>query len=325
MLPDSATHRARLLVTVLVTLTLCLTILSIAPRAEASQSGAVSQVTQARRDDPPAGSQGADFPVLPRKCYDPYHPAPTYKCPILSYGANRPTVVLWGDSHAWQYLPAVKSEARARRLNLVLFTAGGCPPSLRPASIKTRFPTCDKANRAAYDYVTKLAQQHRKVRVLLGSYWAYYRIGYRALKKGTGDDDRYHQHLFRIQHTGTKPLFNALGRSRVPFDLIGQSATVPDDAPTCNRGDLPYQCKLPRSQALKLETNTRAWLTRLTDAVPGSNRYINAVQAYCNATWCRPRVSDRDLFYDQFHLGARFVATLGAYFAPSLDKLARTR
>ena len=47
---------------------------------------------------------------LPKRCigqpgdYVPDKPGP---CFLTKFKKNRPTVVLWGDSHAWQHLPAV--------------------------------------------------------------------------------------------------------------------------------------------------------------------------------------------------------------------------
>ena len=277
----------------------------------------------AGRSEEPAGSPGVDFPVLPKRCYDPYKPAPTGKCRIVNAGRDRPVAVLWGDSHAWQYLPAAVAEAKERDLNLVLFVAGGCPPTLRTAEGASAYPGCDNSNRAAFDYVTGLKERAREVSVVLGSFWSYYRRGYLALRQGQGDpEDRYHNHLFRLQHEGTKPLFKALAEARVPFDLLGQSATVPDDVADCPEGNLPYQCTLARRTALPLEDRTRAWLARLTKQVRGRHAYIATAKASCGAAKCRPQVDGIDVYYDSYHFGARFAATLGAFFERPFDRLA---
>ena len=44
---------------------------------------------------------------------------------------GRPTVVLWGDSHAWHYLAGLDARGRGAGVNLVAFVRGGARPSTR--------------------------------------------------------------------------------------------------------------------------------------------------------------------------------------------------
>eukprot|EP01031_Cornospumella_fuschlensis_P048965 gene48965-59946_t len=132
----------------------------------------------------PAGASPAaevdpsqDVPSLPQECirYAIIPPVPV-ACHLTPYRAKRPTVVLWGDSHAWQHIPAVRNAAIARGANLTAFVLGGCPPVKVPIDRAPRNPkSCATNNYLAMKYVMRLQRGDQDVRVLLGSHWAGYR------------------------------------------------------------------------------------------------------------------------------------------------------
>src|SRR5687767_3401187 len=71
-----------------------------------------------------------DYPRMPRACVDPADliPQKPGMCKLTTYRERRATLVLWGDSHAWQMIPALKGATAGRNVNLVAFLMGGCPP-----------------------------------------------------------------------------------------------------------------------------------------------------------------------------------------------------
>ena len=82
-----------------------------------------------------ASSAGAvkprnDHATMPRSCVDPADLIPQEPtiCELTKNTKDRPTVVLWGDSHAWQMIPGLRRAAASKDLNLVAIVMGGCPP-----------------------------------------------------------------------------------------------------------------------------------------------------------------------------------------------------
>ncbi len=272
---------------------------------------------------------GDDFPRLPTPCYDDAQVIRT-PCRITEV-PGRPTVVLWGDSHAQMYLPALRQVAQRQRVNLVAILYGGCPVSLPyPTSAGYARNGCDTHNVEALAYVRDLTERRSRVRLVIGGFWSGYRQAYaltqREARTGvpSGLSD-YREQMARLGVERSRPAFRAIGRLGVPVDLIGQAATVPLDPRRCAAGREPYQCDLPRHRALADETGNQRWLrNRLASQLPGRPRVVDATPVYCDRRTCRAHVGGVDTFYDDIHLGARLTATMGAYFRPVFrDVLAR--
>ncbi len=101
-----------------------------------------------------------DFPRMPRSCVDPKDliPQEPGMCKLNTYRQARPTVVLWGDSHAWQMIPALKGAIKGRNVNLVAFVMGGCPPMdphLNTPKKRKNATSCQKSNDLALRYALK--------------------------------------------------------------------------------------------------------------------------------------------------------------------------
>uniref|UniRef100_UPI002B26FAE3 SGNH hydrolase domain-containing protein n=1 Tax=Nocardioides sp. TaxID=35761 RepID=UPI002B26FAE3 len=127
------------------------------------------------------GNPDRDFASMPRACRSRVEPSKI--CRVTRF-KKRPWIVLWGDSHALQYLSPVTAVARNRRVNLVAIYSGGCPLSLPfPAGSDEPRLACDHHNVRAWEYVRDLASSKRRVRVVLGSYWHYYRTAWERLQE----------------------------------------------------------------------------------------------------------------------------------------------
>lgn len=240
-------------------------------------------------------------------------------------------VVLWGDSHAQMYLPALRQVARNQRVNLVAVLFGGCPISV-PFPRSAGYPRtgCDEHNVDSLAYVRELTQRRGRVRVLVGGFWSGYRQAYDIAREEertgvpSGLSD-YRKHMAALGVERTRPMFRAIGRLGVPVDLIGQAATVPLDPRRCAAGREPYQCDLPRHRALYQEGDNERWIRRtLMAPLPGTPRLIDATPAYCTRTTCLARARGTNTFYDDIHLGAALTGTMASYFRPVFrDVLAR--
>lgn len=293
----------------------------------AGTPGLARSAQAARADDPPR--RGADFPRMPGRCYE--SDDRTLKdrpCRITRYGAKRPMLVVWGDSHAWMYLPALRQEARAARVNLTLVVFGSCPPSLPlPRSRGFGRVQCEKHNTATFDWIKRLTSRREQVSLLVGGFWSGYRQAYRRQQRADRDGTDsgltiYQQHMSVLAVESSPRLFEKLGRRRLDIDLIGQAATVPQDPRYCPAGREPYQCDLPRARAMDREKGNRRWIKRnLRAPLVGRPRLIDTTPAYCSSQTCRAHVGGANTFYDDVHLGAELTRTLGEYFVPTFDDL----
>lgn len=267
-----------------------------------------------------------DIPILPLSCVKPGEVIPQNPgaCHLTKFRSGWPTVVLWGDSHAWQYIPALHRAAKGRKVNLVAFVMGGCPPLLvKTAKQNANYPSkCEANNALARVYVARLQRQQHDVKVILGAYWSGYR---RASREMTLDAlapylgyDEYTQERVRLFDRSTAPLFPALGRIGVPVDVISTTATEPRITAPCPEGDEPYGCDMLRVFAIHEETETRQWLRGLMTSLSGPSRLIDANSAFCDALVCHGLSDGIFTFYDYAHLSATRSRTLGRFFVPSL-------
>ncbi len=72
--------------------------------------------------DDPAQNPSVATDVMPDRCTGGRSiPSRAGACRLTPVRFARPTVVLWGDSHAWQHIPGLRAEANARDVNLIAF------------------------------------------------------------------------------------------------------------------------------------------------------------------------------------------------------------
>ncbi len=276
-----------------------------------------------------AGEGSLDTPTMPPECFGPAQTSgDPYPCPLVDYDARRPTLLLWGDSHAWQYIPALRRAVAGRDVNLVSFVAGSCPPVAIPKRPgKDYSAKCEQSNYEAMQTVRTLIKRKMPFRIVLGSNWSGFRIAYRRLFLEDvvpvfGYTD-YTKKMVRLAHEGTPRLFTQLGKLGVDVTVIGQAATVPDLVMPCPAGQDPYQCRIPRWQAIPEEQDTATWLKGQMGKLRGDTRYVDATPAYCDATFCAGNVGGISTWYDHLHLSATRTRNLSSYFAGTVRQVKR--
>jgi hypothetical protein len=287
---------------------LAATLLGAAPTATASPSALSSPPASASVDPK------RDFPHLPRECATRKEliPQRPLRCNLNEFDRNRPTLVLWGDSHVWQVIPGVRLAARGRNINLVAFMAGSCAvmdPNLTKRQRRTA-PDCLKTNEKALDFIHKLKQDNRQFRVLIGTNWQRNRY---ALK--VGDNVTYHGRMAHIWEKAGPRAFRTLGRWRVGVDVVGQALTVPEDARKCRKGMDPYACNLPRHRALPDERGNKRWVKRNMRELAGRPRYIN-LNTMCSDKVCLAKPKGVYTFWDEYHISA----TMSKWLSPLFDE-----
>jgi hypothetical protein len=288
-------------------------------RALLALAAAVSGILLSLLVAPPATAMqpdpAHDYYEIPQGCAGPARAEKQRPngCRLTAWRPNRPTVVLWGDSHAWQHIPALLKAAAAEDVNLTAFVMGKCPPA--KMRIQRSYPgKCEHSNALALKYVRDTARRNQPVQVLLGSHWAGYRAAIAEVEE-TGEApegyDDFDLRMLKLFRDHTPQLFPALLKTRAQLATIGQTAT-------CERGtEPPYQCTLPRSQAILHEGATRRWLAGLSHQAP----QIDVNQGICTATRCRGRIKGIYTWWDWGHLSKTRDYRLAQYFRPLLRDL----
>ncbi|WP_323792091.1 SGNH hydrolase domain-containing protein [Nocardioides sp.] len=270
-----------------------------------------------------------DVPSMPADCFGPAQTSgePTV-CRYNKFRKKRPTVVLWGDSHAWMYIPALRKAVRGQRVNFTSFVAGSCPPIATTTTPDESYSgKCERSNVNALAFVKKLHKRGSAVKVILGSNWSGFRIAHREIAmEGAGTDsgyDDYTRKMVALSHEGTPRLFRRLGKLGVDVDVIAQAAVIPERVAGCADGNDPYACDIPRWRALPEEGRTDSWLRSQMKKLKGAPRYLLARDAYCFERVCSGSVDGIFTWYDKLHLSATRTAALSSYFRPSVLSLRR--
>lgn len=267
-----------------------------------------------------------DWPDMPASCgnygdKETVAPAPCY---LTRWRERRPTVVMWGDSHAWQWSPAVRAIARDRRINLVSFYSGYCPPMtsvIRNQQEYRRAGACQQTAYLATNFVQRLDREGRQFRVLLGGAWQRYRAiltGSGYYRYGLTDAQyRYLRTMARFFESGGPRLFRMLGRRGIGTDVIGQAPVVPDpEYSPCDQAN--YGCPYLRTRSLPDEAATKAWVQRLMRPLVGRSRLINVADAVCVAAVCPGLRDGVYTFFNPLHISATRAQMSREVFLPTM-------
>ena len=259
--------------------------------------------------------------VLPARCLDTGDTLPSRPgaCALTSYGTKRPTVVVWGDSHAWQQLPALRAQAERTRTNLVAFVMGACPPmDLRGLGYRG---LCVTQTEKALTFIGKRVKRERPIKVVLGGFWELYRDYDARGAAGWEPTDAHDRFLLtraEMFAAGGGRLFRVLGRRQVATAAIAQAPWVSESAPACAAGEQPYACDLPRTTAIPDEAETAEWVRAQLGRIRLSG-YIDTSRFVCDTSVCHPSIEGQPVYLDELHLDPAITGS----FAPEYRDLFR--
>ncbi len=251
----------------------------------------------------------------PRRRWDP--------CWVGPRRPGAPTVVLWGDSHAFELLAAVEAATRSRRVNLAFFFMGSCPPmNPRP---RPGLNACQVYGTKVIQWLRQRERAGQDLRVVVSSAWELY---HNAVAPPDRADELYPGYIHdyirlnaRKAQQGQARAFRALRQIGVPTDLVTPMPMVWSGSPPCARGR--YQCDLPRVGALKDYSENISRVRSLQRLLGRDSRLVRPADALCDAARCRGRFRGLPVFVDQIHIGRRVSSLLGSYFRPTVDRLLR--
>lgn len=272
-----------------------------------------------------------DQPRMPRSCatFKEKVPQEARTCHLVPHKRGAPTIALWGDSHAWQMIPALRAAIGNQRVNLVGFIFGACPPMdprLDSARERRRANPCQRTGDLALRWLRNAHRKDRTVRLVLATGWELY---HNALAPPDRTDEKYEGYRSDVVTAnakkgrwGTPRALRTLGRLGVRTDVVGPMPMKPANARHCPRGNVPYRCWLDRRGALVDERINVRFIKKMQRHLRGVSQLVRPAEYMCGRARCRARRAGLPTFYDRLHLGARMSARLGPhYFGRTVDRV----
>jgi peptidoglycan/LPS O-acetylase OafA/YrhL len=249
-----------------------------------------------------AGADGDEPPVFVDGCMDSYLDSGLEPC-VFGDTTSSSSIVLFGDSHAGMWFPAVDAAANQLGLRLYTWTKATCPPLQLPIFspvLERTFTECDEWRQNVLD---RIANIHPSL-VVLGVARHYTDIyGFTP----------YSPQWLRGLHA----MVAAIRRLGPQVLVIGPVPKPPFVVPDCLSLHLTTarDCTVPLAEGID-DTG----MAEEQDAVSGAGgRYLDAQPWFCTATTCADIVDDLLVYRDDNHITATYSAYLGP---PMTDALA---
>ncbi len=226
---------------------------------------------------------------------------PATRSPACAYGdpGSPTTVVLFGDSHAMQWFPALERIAVRRRWRLVQLTKSGCPPQrvriTYPGSLRP-YSACDSWREYAQE---RIDRDERPALVVVSASVNYTVLdGGRGLGRDAGT---------RALAAGYAPTLARLRATGARVVVLADPPRPPWDIPSCVSAAMRAlrRCAFPRRPAVARSAATR----RAVDRLPGV-RAIDATDRFCLAALCPAVIGDVLVYRQTGHVTATYIRTL---------------
>lgn len=245
-------------------------------------------------------------------------PAPACLAP-----QGRPRVIVWGDSHADQWVPAVAAWAAAQDIAVEQLTRGDCPPTLGLVPFSdggAPDSACAAFNRNALE---RIAATRDPVIVVLAANWLS-----RAAPPADGAsppwfDTGAHtsaESLAALQR-GMDSTLAELGRRNIPAILLLQSPFHSRLPAACVMRLGADQCGLDRAR-FNADTAPLDGVLRGAAARQDDTAILDPAAILCTARECPPELDGRIAYFDRAHVAAAVAASprAAAVWRPVLDR-----
>ena len=234
---------------------------------------------------------------------------PETEAPECVYGdpSSDTTVVLFGDSHAMQWFPALNELAEERDWRLVGLTKAACPPAevqIYNATLRREYRECDEWRQRTLERITREEEPDLVVTSSLPTYRpreAGERLGGEASTEAMVNG--YAATLKKLRETGA------------PVALIEDVPHPDKNVPECVSRSLDRlrECAFPKGKALAFPpVNPRA-----AEEVE-SVRLIDPTPMVCPEEACPAVIGDALVYRNGAHLTATYVRTLTPWLAKRL-------
>ncbi|WP_253863648.1 acyltransferase family protein [Prauserella halophila] len=237
---------------------------------------------------------------------------PETTSPDCVYGdpGSERTVVLFGDSHAMQYFPALERLAKERGWRLVALTKSGCPPpqvSLHNDALRRYYSECDTWRA---DTLTRIKEKENPDLVLTGGRDTYTVIdGERQLDPAASAEalrDGYADTLTELRDTGARVV------------TIKDNPHPDKDVPSCvsRAPDRLGDCATAQDVAFAYPHVADHAARRVDGA-----RLLDPTPAFCRDDTCPAVIGDVVVYGVTTHLTATYARTLAPWLDEQLSSL----
>jgi peptidoglycan/LPS O-acetylase OafA/YrhL len=221
------------------------------------------------------------------------------------------TVVLFGDSHAMVWFPALERIAERRGWRLLELTKGGCPP----ASVRVLQPTKTYENPACpawREHALRRIEAERPALVLVGSSVNYTVLeGSRKLSRASST---------AALGAGYAPTLRRLQAAGARVAVFADAPRPPRNIPSCVSGAMNklQRCAFDRGPAVARAASIGA----AADRVPGVG-LIDATDRFCLARTCPAVIGNVLVYRNSGHLTASIVESLRPWLGrhPALQRV----
>ncbi len=240
---------------------------------------------------------------------------PVTSSPACVYGAARAdtTVVVFGDSHAAQWFPALDSIAQHRGWRLVTLTKTACPvPDVVVINgrLARRYVECETWRRGAIDRVLALhptlvvAASARSYKLLVGGGQQEWTESSTAAREGW--------------RAGLRRTVTSLALSGARVVLLQDTPRMPFDVPRCLVKHIEHQASCAVPVARGVDTAFAALERSALLHMPAAT-YVDLTTTICDSV-CSTSLDGVVRYQDSNHLSVRYVASLAAPLGQSLDR-----
>ncbi|HET9516860.1 MAG TPA: acyltransferase family protein [Actinoplanes sp.] len=266
-------------------------------------------------DLPRALAEGLDTPAVPANLVPPLSQAAADKPRLYADGCSSDgrvtevktpcaygdltsptTVVLFGDSHAGQWFPALESVAQARRFKLVVLVKSACPAAdatVYSATLKRDFVECTAWRTAALQRIRDLRPAAVVVASLIDNEW-------------TGGPPRLSDAEWAAAWVRTIQRITAPGRK---VFYLNDTPSAADDVPQClsARPAVVQSCGRSRDTAVR-QPQRRDLIAAGVRAHGGS--VIDPVPWLCTPSACPVIVGNLLVYKDRHHITTAYSRLL---------------
>ena len=237
------------------------------------------------------------------------------RSPGCVYGnpSSDTTVVLFGDSHAMQWFPALEELAKERDWRLLGFSKSACPPAevrVYSTGLRREYRECEEWRERTLGRITQKENPDLVVTSMLNRY--------RAREDGKGlPDDASNEAMVE----GYASTLETLRGTRAPVAVIEDVPRPDKDIPECVSQSLDRlrDCAFPRSEALgQPRINARA-----AAEVEGAS-LIDPTAVVCPEETCPAVIGDVLVYRNGAHLTRTYVRTLTPWLGEQLPEPARS-
>ena len=209
------------------------------------------------------------------------------------------TLILFGDSHAMQYFPALEELAENQHWRLIELTKAECPPEeveVRSMVEDREYSQCDTWRQSAFE---RIEGGNEKVTVVMSGDTVYIPYGpngeeLAGREAAEAMEAGYLRTLDRIQAAGPRTV------------VIRDTPASSQDVPSCVSEDIQHlkRCAFTRPREWDREYDVRAAKAHPT------THLIDLDDQICPGEVCRAVIGNALVYRDKSHLTATFARTL---------------